>query len=167
MSESSPGRILDCDKIKKLFLHSFLLASESSPGRILDCDDVDTRLEDALGEERSESSPGRILDCDVKIRFFRCMVFLRLNHLQGEYWIATLIIGEILQAINFLLSESSPGRILDCDPLLPPLSGISTPVSESSPGRILDCDLGVGFIDTSSLWRLNHLQGEYWIATFG
>ena len=41
VSESSPGRILDCDyKIFPLFAIDEISASESSPGRILDCDVV-------------------------------------------------------------------------------------------------------------------------------
>ena len=62
-----------------------------------------------------------------------------LNHLQGEYWIATLPIVRLYRR-GYIRSESSPGRILDCDP--PPSVSVMSVLSESesSPGRILDCD---------------------------
>ena len=63
----------------------------------------------------------------------------RLNHLQGEYWIATSV-SHTIDRIGEEMSESSPGRILDCDPSA---YGVS--------GAMKSC--------------LNHLQGEYWIAT--
>ena len=43
---------------------------------------------EALAEIVSESSPGRILDCDVDPQRI-INVVVGLNHLQGEYWIAT------------------------------------------------------------------------------
>ena len=67
--------------------HSTSFRSESSPGRILDCDGIFVVA--VVGGLRSESSPGRILDCDFLFLNFYNTVYFGLNHLQGEYWIAT------------------------------------------------------------------------------
>ena len=135
----------------------------------------------------SESSPGRILDCDMR-RAFTFSPIQRLNHLQGEYWIATPLKARISECpasesspgrildcdYQFRArsgdvnpSESSPGRILDCDPTkIPNIIEIGIVASESSPGRILDCDVFLrSFLTTKYRLCLNHLQGEYWIAT--
>ena len=138
--------------------------SESSPGRILDCDSQETTRV-AIPFKESESSPGRILDCDFLRRSESCRPYPGLNHLQGEYWIATFL--PRVTRFNYLLrSESSPGRILDCD------SGTNHPTFDQFDVWIISrANTGlrpisvVILIMTSLSFCLNHLQGEYWIAT--
>ena len=166
-SESSPGRILDCDKI---FIPSSFLevsGSESSPGRILDCDSTPSATS-SRSQLCLNHLQGEYWIATCVISMVAPSVGTSLNHLQGEYWIATHQAGQLLRPLVKAQSESSPGRILDCDSTpadqdLPPLVA----QSESSPGRILDCDIpeSRGLPD-GRYSRLNHLQGEYWIATF-
>ena len=116
--------------------------------------------------------------------------YICLNHLQGEYWIATHPHRRKTRG-HIPTSESSPGRILDCDfpfavknhhyypHCLNHLQGeywIATNHALRSIKNypnlvwiISRANTGLRLVPAASslpVWCLNHLQGEYWIATF-
>jgi len=120
-----------------------VVGSESSPGRILDCDSNGlscaastlTGLNHLQGEYWIATRLGQLHPIGT--------TYQSLNHLQGEYWIATVLLDNVVLhycsfRLNHLQGEYWIATVFSLRQVV-----ASASQSESSPGRILDCDLGL------------------------